>query len=83
MVVFGLANTGKERTAAPVLHVEPVLPVADVAATSELLCTVLSARVGFAVGGPSTSTSPGSCWGRGASGPASGSSPRRSRRASR
>ncbi|GAA0415999.1 GNAT family N-acetyltransferase [Streptomyces luteireticuli] len=52
VVVWGLANPRKEQNPPPVLHVEPMLPVADVAATLEVLRSVLSARVAFSVGDP-------------------------------
>ncbi|MCB5909687.1 GNAT family N-acetyltransferase [Streptomyces pinistramenti] len=52
VVVLGRTNTRKRQEPSPVLHVEPVLPVADVPATLELLQPILSARVGFAVGEP-------------------------------
>ncbi|MFE7312347.1 GNAT family N-acetyltransferase [Streptomyces sp. NPDC057555] len=52
VVVWGLENPRNKRQPAPVLHIEPVLPVADVAATLQLLRTVLSARVAFSVGEP-------------------------------
>ncbi|MFB7631294.1 GNAT family N-acetyltransferase [Streptomyces sp. NPDC056149] len=52
VAVLGLTNPQHKQEPTPVLRVEPVLPVTDVAATLSLLRAVLSGRVSFSVGEP-------------------------------